>query len=210
MKFALIALMFLPVQEEDVSIWEAKFKHEKAVMKIPGVKRLSIGGIGEKRHIIVTVDSGETAEKVNEFTGGSLEGWPIHVLISREKMRNASGCSNCACSCHQGGRTVVKPLPIDPTSPEEACDVLRKLTRKRVRKGAARGPMCRQMVGWTNDPKRKAWVARNGLPNWPSRELGIGSGEGSTMAYTYIRHRRDCPLRKDTFLDRVTSLTPGK
>jgi hypothetical protein len=38
-------------------------------MGSPGLTRLSIGGIGEKRHIIVQVDSPETGDKVREKIG---------------------------------------------------------------------------------------------------------------------------------------------
>ncbi len=62
-------LAVLPLQDEGVSIYEAKFFAEKELKGIPGVKRLSIGGIGEKRHIIVQVDSPETGDKVREKIG---------------------------------------------------------------------------------------------------------------------------------------------
>ncbi len=210
MKIALIALLFFSVQDEDISIWEAKFRHEKTLLKVPGVKRLSIGGIGEKMNLIVTVDSWKAGETVKKMTGGALDGWPIYISISRSKSQSPPECSHCPTHCRRGGKTVAAP-PVsspDPDDPRELCDILRRLSKKSLRKGAKSSSMCRQMVGWTNSPRKLAWIRKNRLPNWSSKEFG---SFGDTVAYTYIRHRRDCPLRPDSdHLERVLELTPKK
>jgi len=195
-------------QDEKLSIWEAKYKHEKSLLAIPGVKRISIGGIGDQYHLVVSVDTEETGKKVLHMTGGELEGWPVHITYSKGKSNKDlppdPSCDKCVCPCHKGGTTVVKPPVIDPNDPNEVCDLMRKLLKKKRRKGAKESNICRQMVGWTNDPRKIKWIEENNLPNWKSQEFG-----GFVIAYTYIKHRQECPLRNDTFLERVKDLTPG-
>ncbi len=219
MTFALVALLFLPVQEENVSIWEAKFNHEKALKKIPGVKRLSIGGIGENMQIIVSVDCWTTGERVKKITGGKLEGWPIYISVSRQKSRvsggkrkTAPGCSHCPTHCPRSGITVVGPPRNVPgrDDPEELCDIVRRLLGKPTRADAKGSATCTQMVGWTNNEKKREWVRKNKLPQWLPKEMPILRDRqgGTVIAYTYIRHRRGCPMYRQTVLPNVDRLTP--
>jgi hypothetical protein len=220
MTFALAALLSLPVQEEGVSIWEAKFRHEKALLKISGVKRLSIGGIGENMNIIVTVDSWKAGQTVKKMTRGKLDGWPIHISLSRSKSTEKGGgrqtfpgCSHCPTHCPRGGKTVVGPPRIvpEPDNPEELCDIARKLLGKARRADARGSAICHQMVGWTNNAKKKEWVRKNNLPQWGSKAMGQQldkQGNPVFIAYTYIRHRRGCPIYRHTVLPNVDRLTP--
>ena len=202
------------MQQEKVSVWEAKYLHEKELLAISGVKRVSVGGIGEKYHIVVSVDSALAGKLVMKKTEGALDGWPVHISVSKGKVRGTppgekprAKCSTCVCPCHKKGKTVDKAPEPTPNDPEQLCDIMRKLLKNPRRKGAREPSICRQMIGWTNDPKVKKWVLENGLPNWVSKEFG---GRGEVVAYTYIKHRRGCPIRDDDFLRRVKELTPRK
>jgi hypothetical protein len=215
------------MQEEKISVWEAKFKYEKWLLSIPGVKRISIAGVGEKFHIVVSVNCSATGEKIIKITGGNLDGWPIHISLRRTKTGGNKSkektptklCTHCPVHCAQkesGRKTVVKPRRVPREELEDHCDIARKLLGKKPRKGAKGSTVCRQMVGWTTNRNKMKWVKENGLPHWIPKEMGNqmdGKGNPTQLAYTYIQHRRACPMYQNTVLpniDRLTPINPGK
>jgi hypothetical protein len=148
------------------------------------------------------VDSPETGDKIREKIGDTFRGWPVHISFSGmekpAKKEKSPVCADCTCPCHKRGKTIVEaPKP----ATEETCDILRRMLGKKRRKGKS---FCHQMIGWTNDPKKIESVKRDGLPNWPSKEFGMPG----VLAYTYIKHRRECPLAQKAVKKKIGELTP--
>jgi len=214
---ALAALFCLPAvaQEKIGNAHDAKFKYEKAIKRIAGVKDVTVGGINNDLKIIVRVESEEAKKEVTLLVGTRLDGHPVVILLAGASEGpstapaapvNTATCEACVCPCHKRvGQTVAEPAkPVKPVEAEvDQCDVLLEATGKPARKSKA-NDRCTQMVGWTNDPEKMKWVGKNGFPSWPSREM-----PGFTC-YTYIKHRATCPIGSRSLIDDIKRLTPGK
>lgn len=223
---------FAVAQENAQSIYEVKYKYEKALKQIRGVQEVSVGGGGNDLRLLVRVESEAAREAVRTLLGDHVQGYKLHFLVSStgESPASTGDCSRCACPCHHGGiaRPTVaeprKPDNVDPLPPEEACDILREVTGLPKRKDIKNGAVCQQMIGWTNDPRRIKWLIDHGIPHWRSQELGGLEGDakrgvacpehgvhsGGFIAYTYIKHRGSCPYGKQSLIEDVERLTPTK
>jgi hypothetical protein len=178
---------------QDSNIHETKFKYDKALRRIAGVLDVSVGGVNGENRIVVRVEDAGARDAVTTLTGGKVDGFAVHVLVSGTSAaapappepapaaKASSSCAGCACPCHAGpGRTVAearKPeSKIDLTRLEdmdytaEKCDVLREILGLPER-DATNGVRCTQMTGWTNDALKLKWILAEGLPHWKAKEF---------------------------------------
>ncbi len=193
--------------QDRISIYEVKYGCEEELRKIRGVRDVSIAGVGSDLRLVVRVESEEARESVRAKFGDAIGGYKLHILVSRPSASGSSSagdCRSCVCPCHKAGRTVSAP-PTDSArrNPHEACDMYRELLGMPKRADVRNGVLCQQMVGWTNDHKKVRWLIQQGLPHWESREMGT-----SFTAYTYIKHRRTCPLGERQVVREIEGLTP--
>lgn len=64
------------------SIYEAKYKHQKDLLAIPGVKTVSVGGVDGTMAIVVTVENDAAADAVTAKYGESIDGHRLHLIVS--------------------------------------------------------------------------------------------------------------------------------
>ncbi len=235
---ALLALLPVAGQAQDKTgnAYDAQFKYQRALKRISGVKEVTVGGINGDLKLIIRVENDEAKKDVGLLIhGGKLDGHPVQIVLagstttepetkpSQTTSLPATGtCASCTCPCHsrKTGTTVAEPAKSkekfdlsridDPDYAAEECDIMREVLGKKLRE-ARNGIRCQQMVGWTNDPQKIAWVQKEKLPNWPSKEMpGLRGTDGGFICYTYIKHRQFCPLGMKQILADVKKLTPGK
>lgn len=141
-------------------------KHQEALKKIDGVVQVAVGGTADDKRILVRVASDEAKEAVRKAIGETLDGYKVHVYVSKPV-----------------GTTAVDPKPADPVGKEttrtpppatlEDCDIMRdhlKLKAVTHHKDGKTIENCKLM-----------------------RRQRVGGGGGHTFWYT--RHRIDCPIR---------------
>jgi hypothetical protein len=197
-------------------IYDAKFKHEKALKKLPGVLDVTVGGAAGNLRLVVRVENDKAAEAVRAYCGGdALDGFPVYVLGGRAPAPPAAepACARCPLHCGRPGPgpTVAAPAAPapgkidlsrlhDPAYAQERCDIIRKWSgQPKLKHGDA---PCTEMIGWTTDSKRLKWIVEQDLPNWPSKEMP------GTTCYTWIKHRQFCPLGMRQVLKEIDDLTP--
>ncbi len=198
-------LVAAPLLAQD-SIQYTKYRYEKALKRIAGVLDVSVGGVNGDLKIIVRVDSEDAKETVALLTGSKLEGFPVQILKSTTTTTEPppapvkADCPDCGCPCHKQrvGQTVTEPPKVAADDPD--CDIRLEMMGKKVK----RAVNCIQMVGWTTDPKRIAWVKSQGLPHGESKEMMGG------IAYTYIKHRASCPYGQKQVERLIEEMTTDK
>jgi len=230
-----------PSQDGIGTVYEVRHKYEAALRQIKGVQEVSIGSVEGAMRLIVPVDSAESRQALVLLTGLELDGIALYVPVRRPTDDSATVASepdpagttaaahdprSCRCPCHEGrgpGRTVAEEAPSDRY---EQCDWFRKIMKKKPRK-ADPDTICHQRVGWTNEPEKIRWVLKEAFPHWRSKEMPglkqeggepIHCGEhgshdsGEVIAYTFVRHRRDCPIGDydGRARDATDDLTPGR
>lgn len=228
----LAATLALSAQDGDQDAWEAFAPYEKAVRGISGVLEISMGRIRGERGILVRVQSTQAKDSVQFLLGDRVGGHPIHVFIGTVVAPAEKACLGCPLHC--GGRATVaeagKPAEVpkvdttrlnDPTYVQERCDVVRKwLGLAKLDEGDLR---CQEMASSTNSPQRIKWVIAQGIPHWRSQEMGTLRGSdavgipcqehglhsgGEMIAYTWVKHRRFCPLGAKQVLKEIEDQTP--
>ncbi len=198
-------LVAAPLLAQD-SIQYTKYRYEKALKRVAGVLDVSVGGVNGDLKIIVRVDSDDAKEAVALLTGLKLEGYPVQIMKSTSASTEPSPtpakaeCPNCGCPCHKQrvGQTVAEPPKVATEDPD--CDIRLEMMGKKVK----RAVNCIQMVGWTTDQKRIAWVKSQGLPHEESKEM-----MGAT-AYTFIKHRASCPYGRQQVDRLIEEMTTDK
>jgi hypothetical protein len=229
-----LALWLLGAAPQDPSydpIYDVFYKHEKTILKIPGVQSLSVGGLRGRLHIIVQVRDEDARRAVLAHTGDSLEGFPVYLLGGRPAAPDPAACARCPLHCGGPGRTAAEPAKPagridlarlgDPAYQNERCDLIRKWAG--LPKLPDSNPPCQEMVSWTNDPARIKWVIQQGLMHWRSKEMpGLRGSDTNALAcpdhgphgaselicYAWIKHRQFCPLGMKVVLDDLHRATP--
>lgn len=207
------------------TVYEAKYRHDARLRKIPGVLDLSVGGVNGDLRLVVRVESAEAAGSVRAYCGGEkLEGYLVHVLVSAPKTAPVEPPPPPP-PRRQVGQTVAEPC-LAKTSPgatragqrpeDEAIEKLRDDTQcDLVREGLKleprrelrnpRLPRCswtRRTVfgpGFANDPFAILRVIATpaGATAW---KRGVGAG-GTVWSCEYPRHRGDCPVFRRAVVD---------
>lgn len=220
-------------QDTQPTIYEVKYKYDKALRQIDGVLDVTVGGIDGEMRIIVRVRDEAAKHAAMLLTGGKLDAHRLHFILSAdprptvaEEAKPQGESKSCPCECHSGpGKTVAAPREPEPVDPYEQCDWVREMMKLPARKGVK--DRCLQMVSWTNDPQRIKYAIREGFPHFPSQEMpglrGSDKGgadcpqhgvhpQGEIICYTWVKHRFECPIgnRKEKVRRAADGLTPGK
>ncbi|HLF92181.1 MAG TPA: hypothetical protein VJB14_01870 [Planctomycetota bacterium] len=241
---ALPALVLLAgialAQERPVGPWEVLLKHEKALKAIPGLLEMTVAAVNGEKRIVIRVENDLSRDAVRARLGEKIEGFPVHILVSRPAPSNPAGgaCGRCPLHCKGTGQTVATPAEKgtapgttkfdmgridDPAYVQEKCDILRKWSG--LPKRSDGDPFCIEMVSWTNDFAKVKWVLEQGLPHWRSKEMAGLRGSDSTvlvcadhgnhgggeiLCYTWIKHRQFCPLGMKQVLKEIQENTPTR
>jgi len=226
-------------QDRPVGPWEVLLKHEKALKAIPGMLEMTVGAVNGEKRIVIRVENDQARDAVRARLGERVEGFPVHVLVSRPGPLDAAGgaCAHCPLHCKGTGQTVAAPAEKgpasgttkfdmsridDPAYAQEKCDILRKWLG--VPRRTDGDPTCIEMVSWSNESAKIRWVLEQGLPHWRSKELGgmkgsdgaglacseHGNHGGETICYTWIKHRRYCPLGMKQVMKEIQENTPTR
>lgn len=220
--------------------WEVLLKHEKALKAVPGMIEMTVAGVNGEKRIVLRVQDESARDAVRALLGDKLEGFPVHILVSRPAPADAAGaaCAGCSLHCKGTGRTVAAPAEKgsvpgstkfdmsridDPAYAQEKCDILRKWLG--VPKRTDGEPYCIEMVSWTNDVAKVKWVLEQGLPHWRSKEMAGLRGSDSTvlvcadhgnhgggeiLCYTWIKHRQFCPLGMKQVMREIQENSPTR
>lgn len=218
-RLALLSLALVAAAPQDPSVYEVKYKYEKSLRRVQGVQDVSVGGSGDDLRVVIRCDQ-EAADAIQTLVGVKLEGYKLHFVISGSRPTVAENSNSRPTVAEPRKETTTKDRPSD----DEPCDVIREVTGLPKRKDIKNGVVCKQMVGWTNDPDKIRWLIDNGIPHWYSQEMGglrgsdrggvscpdHGTHNGEFVAYTYIKHRNTCPYGREILIKEVQKLTPSK
>lgn len=192
------ALLLIGAQDPEMSVQEVKYRYEKELLAIEGVRDVSIGGTSGNLRLIIHVENDDAREAVRSRFGEGLHGYKFLFMVSRFGGTSTNDCRSCVCPCHR--KTVAEPAK--PVRREETCDMYRELMGLPKRTDIKNGVVCQQMVGWTNDENRIRLLQQQGIPTWKSQEMP------GFVSYTYIKHRRSCPLGEQQVIRDIQRLTP--
>ena len=177
MKLTLWLLAALASQEARPSVEDVKDKHAEAVWKVEGVTGLTTGGSKDEPRIVVQVENEQAKTEVLKRIGKELEGYKVFVLVAPSVASKDPAPEKPPAVPPKPPEhpTTTNPSP-PPTSERallEECDILRdhwKLKEIRHLKDNLTVPNCAVSL---------------------RQQIGGGGGR----AYTYTKHRQDCPVR---------------